>query len=457
MKLLLITAFLRNKNNKLKKGIYNNKVFNKLFNDYTLRNKKKENMKINYLRNESELYPFSPKVDKNIFITFSPKSGKRNYKEPIFSNYGRTFYNSDKVPLNQKINYFFTPYNKNGRNRNNDNEYFNGNNKNQYFNNFSENDKNHDYMQYDFFGNKKANPINLKESSYRFPGNKKNIYSSLNSNINKQISEYLNNFENAKMKNIIPKNNNLNNNYLNYNRDSNKNKTQRSKFSFNKDSFYSVNNRNNRNNIRESLFNKNNKIGYKNQTERFSFIKNPKSKPAFKINNEKKIEYKNRNKKNNNNKIINNNSENYLNNLSKKNNNPENELNVKDKNTLSNKSLNPLSLGSDQTKTFYTNNQRNSNNIKFGNNINSISSRINEPNTHFLTGLKMISGVNECFYDISKVNNKNNHRDELSIQSLSDSKMMELANRYLSEDETSSENYKMNNIIHSKKKHKNKK
>ena len=454
---MLITSFLRNKNIKLKKNIYNNRTFNKLFNDYTLRNKKKENMKINYLRNESELYPFSPKVDKNIFITFSPKSGKRNYKEPIFSNYGRTFYNSDKVPLNQKINYFFTPYNKNGRNRNNDNEYFNGNNKNQYFNNFSENDKNHDYMQYDFFGNKKANPINLKESSYRFPGNKKNIYSSLNSNINKQISEYLNNFENAKMKNIIPKNNNLNNNYLNYNRDSNKNKTQRSKFSFNKDSFYSVNNRNNRNNIRESLFNKNNKIGYKNQTERFSFIKNSKSKSAFKINNEKKIEYKNRNKKNNNNKIINNNSENYLNNLAKKNNNPENELNVKDKNTLSNKSLNPLSLGSDQTKTFYTNNQRNSNNIKFGNNINSISSRINEPNTHFLTGLKMISGVNECFYDISKVNNKNNHRDELSIQSLSDSKMMELANRYLSEDETSSENYKMNNIIHSKKKHKNKK
>ena len=64
-------------------------------------------MKINYLRNESELYPFSPRVDKNIFITFSPKSGKRNYKEPIFSNYGRTLYNSDKVPLNQKINYFF--------------------------------------------------------------------------------------------------------------------------------------------------------------------------------------------------------------------------------------------------------------------------------------------------------------------------------------------------------------
>lgn len=457
MKLMLITSFLRNKNIKLKKNIYNNRTFNKLFNDYTLRNKKKENMKINYLRNESELYPFSPRIDKNIFITFSPKNVNRNNKEPFFNNYGRTFYNNDKVPYNQKINYFFNPYNKNGRNRINDNEYFNGNNKNNYFNNFSENDKNNKYMQYDFFRNKKENPINLKESSYRFPGNRKNIYSKLNKNINNQISEYLNNFEDAKMKNIIPKNNNLNSNYSNFYKDSNKNKTQRSNFTFNRDSFYSTNNKTTRNNMRENLFNKKNKIGYKNQTERFSFIKNPKSKSAFKINNEKKIEYKNKSKKNNNNKIIYNNSQDYLNNLSKKNNNPENEFNIKDKNTLSNKSLNPLSLGSDQTKTFYTNNQRNSNNIKSGNNINSASSRINEINTHFLTGLKMISGVNECFYDINKVNNKNNHRDELSIQSLSDSKMMELANRYLSEDENSSENYKMNNIIHSKKKHKNKK
>ena len=455
MKFLLITSFLKNKSNKIKKDIYNNKTFNKLFNDYTFTNKKKENMKINYLRNESELYPFSPKIDKNIFITFSPESAKRNFKEPSFNNYGRTFYKSNKVPFDQKINYFFNPYNKNGRNRINDNEFFHGNDKNYFFNNFSENDKNNDYTQYGFFRNKKENPINLKGSSYRFPGNKKNnIYSKLDKNINKQISEYLNIFENAKMKNIIPKNNNLNNNYLNYNRDTNKNKTQRANFTFNKDSFYSVNNKTKRKNTRENLFNKNNKIGYKNQTERFSFIKNSKSKSAFKINNE--IEYKNKNKKNNNSKIIYNNSGNYLNNLSKKNNNPENELNIKDKNTLSNKSLNPLSLGSDQTKTFYTNNQRNSNNIKSGNNINSISSRINEPNTHFLTGLKMISGVNECFYDINKVNNKNNHRDELSIQSLSDSKMMELANRYLSEDD-SSENYKMNNIIHSKKKSKNKK
>ena len=248
MKLMLITSFLRNKNIKLKKNIYNNRTFNKLFNDYTLRNKKKENMKINYLRNESELYPFSPRIDKNIFITFSPKNVNRNNKEPFFNNYGRTFYNNDKVPYNQKINYFFNPYNKNGRNRINDNEYFNRNNKNNYFNNFSENDKNNNYMQYDFFRNKKENPINLKESSYRFPGNRKNIYSKLNKNINNQISEYLNNFEDAKMKNIIPKNNNLNSNYSNFYKDSNKNKTQRSNFTFNRDSFYSTKNKTTRNN-----------------------------------------------------------------------------------------------------------------------------------------------------------------------------------------------------------------
>ena len=212
-------------------------------------------MKINYLRNESELYPFSPRIDKNIYITFSPKNVNRNNKEPFFNNYGRTFYNNDKVPYNQKINYFFNPYNKNGRNRINDNEYFNGNNKNNYFNNFSENDKNNNYMQYDFFRNKKEKPINLKESSYRFPGNGKNIYSKLNKNINNQISEYLNNFEDAKMKNIIPKNNNLNSNYSNFYKDSNKNKTQRSNFTFNRDSFYSTNNKTTRNNMRENLFN----------------------------------------------------------------------------------------------------------------------------------------------------------------------------------------------------------
>ena len=89
-------------------------------------------------------------------------------------------------------------------------------------------------------------------------------------------------------------------------------------------------------------------------------------------------------------------------------------------------------------------------------NINSASSKINEPTTHFLTGLKMISGCNECYYDINK-DNKNYNKAELSMQSLSDSKMLELASKYITEDDNSSENYYMNNILHNKKKMKNKK
>ena len=438
MKLIIITTYLKNKNNKLQRYFLNKSTFNKLYNDYTFRDKKKLNMKINYLRNESELYPFSPKLDNKGFITFYNKTLNRNENEPSFNNFGRTFYNKDRIPLNQKYYSFFNRNCKNGRNKMDENESYNDNDRFQFFNDFSENNKNEEHKQYGDIS------INLKESPNKFLSNKKFMSSRLNKNINKQISEYLNNFDNAKNQMY------LNNNYLNYERDSYKNKIKNSNLTFNSERFYQKN-KNIKNVKKGNLFNKNNKkeIGYKNKTERLSFIKDRKSKLVFKTTNIGKI--KNKNKKND--KIIYNDSQNYL-----------NELTNKEKNGLSNKSLNPSSLGADQTKTFYTTHQRNSKNIKSSkgmlSNINSVSSRMNEPNTHFLTGLKMISGVNECFYDFNKDNDNknysNNHRDELSMQSLSDSKMMELANKYLTEDE-SSENYIMNNILHSKKKYKNKK
>ena len=68
----------------------------------------------------------------------------------------------------------------------------------------------------------------------------------------------------------------------------------------------------------------------------------------------------------------------------------------------------------------------------------------------------MTSGCNECFYDINK-DNKNINKGELTMQSFSDSKMMELASKYITDDDNSSENYYMNNILHNKKKMKNKK
>ena len=124
----------------------------------------------------------------------------------------------------------------------------------------------------------------------------------------------------------------------------------------------------------------------------------------------------------------------------------------------SNKSLNPSTLsGVEHLKTNYTN-QQNINNIKSTNailsNINSASSRIND------TNIKMISGVNEYFYDFNSGNKKNNiihtnnnEQKDLSIQTLSVSKFMELAGKYVNDEDNSSENYRMNNIIYSKKKY----
>ena len=131
----------------------------------------------------------------------------------------------------------------------------------------------------------------------------------------------------------------------------------------------------------------------------------------------------------------------------------------------SNKSLNPSSLGGlELAKTNYTNTKQNSNiNIRSGNNIlsnvNSASSGINNTNnnSNFLNGIKMISGNNEFFYDFNPYNrnmNKNEQKTELTMQSLSDSKMLELAGKYVNEEDNSSENYQMNNILHSKKKYK---
>ena len=143
-----------------------------------------------------------------------------------------------------------------------------------------------------------------------------------------------------------------------------------------------------------------------------------------------------------------------------------NEKIIKNKNNKynSNKSLNPSSLsGVDQLKTNYTIYPKN-NNIKSGNNIlsnvNSVSSRINDTNnnSHFLNGIKMISGVNEYYYDLNNGNNKqNSNKGDVSIQSISDSKILELAGKYVNDEDNSEENYQMNNIIYNKKKYINKK
>jgi major membrane immunogen (membrane-anchored lipoprotein) len=89
----------------------------------------------------------------------------------------------------------------------------------------------------------------------------------------------------------------------------------------------------------------------------------------------------------------------------------------------------------------------------FNSNVNSASDRMLDTHYHFLNGLKMASGeVNQCFYDFNNGNKNNKNDDAQSLQSLSDSKMLELANMYLKDEDNSVENYQMNNIIYNKKK-----
>ena len=69
----------------------------------------------------------------------------------------------------------------------------------------------------------------------------------------------------------------------------------------------------------------------------------------------------------------------------------------------------------------------------------------------------MTSGeVNEYFYDFNKKDSNDKNDDQKttqSLQSLSDSKMLELANYYINEEDDSTEKYQMNNVVYNKKKH----
>ena len=113
--------------------------------------------------------------------------------------------------------------------------------------------------------------------------------------------------------------------------------------------------------------------------------------------------------------------------------------------------------------TFYTNKPLGTNNnVKTGNgvssNINSASPRMNDTNYHFLNGLKMTSGeINEYFFDFNSnrigKDKSEDQKTEQSLQSLSDSKMLELANYYTNDESNSVENYQMNNVVFNKRRH----
>ena len=395
---------------------------------------------MNHFNSQSELYPFSPLINQSGYITFSPRNGIYSPNISRYNSFQKNRIANQNWPS-------LSEYNSLGRNILTEGNLYNNKNpiKINGYNYFDRNDNDNIIYGYqdDYFHKskyKKSNLYkrnNLNRTDYEFhtPNHKnkngiknKNIYTNRDEEINSQIFQYLNNFR-KNNRNLNHNDKKHNNNYLNttprkrkksYNKLNLGNKFDfeghkisplindiKSPYNANVNNYF---NKNNKNSKISEKFNKNNKI-----------------------NNKYDIKYNNlKDKKENNN--------------SKKN---------------SNASLNPSSVG---MKTFYTNKPINTNNnigTGVGSNINSTSSRKFDNQNHFLNGLRMTSGeVNEYFYDFNKKDYKDKNEDQKttqSLQSLSDSKMLELANYYINEEEDdSTENYQMNNVVYNKKKQNNK-
>ena len=148
------------------------------------------------------------------------------------------------------------------------------------------------------------------------------------------------------------------------------------------------------------------------------------------------------------NKIKQNHSPKKINN-SHSNNNNSNNSNSQSNNNIG---VNHISTNYTGGQSYYSSNrenrgQNNYNKSKNDNNKNNKSENSSKP----LTPLEISPVlVNEYFRDsIGKKSNTSSNK--VSLQSLSDSKMLELAGHYGLGDESSSDNYQMNNVIHNKK------
>ena len=69
MKFYQISIILNNKKIKPIQISNNKKIYNYLYNDYIYRNNKKDKMRHDKLYHDSELYPFSPLINKSGYIT----------------------------------------------------------------------------------------------------------------------------------------------------------------------------------------------------------------------------------------------------------------------------------------------------------------------------------------------------------------------------------------------------
>ena len=485
MKFYKKLEILKYKEFKLNKFSNNRRSYGNLYSDYnTFNNCKKENIRMNQLFNESSLYPFSPLINHSGYMTFRPNI-QRNYS-PYATKH--SFYNKNN-PLNQKFSSSINPLfiEKNLLTENSKVDTPNNNNHNELGNYMSYNNEDYPYNYSltnrgnrfgDRFMNSKRDFFNNTDYGFYRPISKprtknkiKNKYFNQDENINTKISEYLNNCENNKKKlNLFDPSQSQKRRYK-----SNNNKINRSNYYILDQGKPIFTNDNDRSNIIknkkigeiENYFNKNNnnknQNNFKLNKERLSFknnnnINNKKiNRNDIKYNNNKFNPNNNEDK--NKNRIYND-SKDYFYTFNKENNNNINNNKAQSKKN-SNASLNPSSLGFDHMRTFYTNKKKNSNNnVNIANsNINSASSRMMDTHYHFLNGLKMMSGeVNEYFYDFnsSKRGKNDDEKSVQSLQSLSDSKMMQLANHYICEEDDSVENYQMNNVVFNRKKHNNK-
>ena len=450
MKFYKNIILLRFKGNKGNQWASNRKIFNRLYNDYSIRNIKKEKMKKNSFYSQSELYPFSPLINQSGYTTsFNPNIKYNSPNSNRFSSYKKT----NPISQNWENNSEYNPLWR--RNTLTEGNLYRNKNPNKFkdYNYFTNNDHNNndniipgypnDYLYISKFKNPNYfNKNNLNNTDYGFytPNNNgknrrnnrnRNIYSNKDDEINNKISQYLNNFRD---------NNKKLNEYMNTSSEFSPKKRSKSNNKFIKGNQFDI-----------SGQGKDNERPYNTNIDNY-FNKQSGKKNTKLINNNKNNTKKNNNLKKNyeNNKKIYKDSKDYFYSFNKENNKNDIKNNNNNSKKNSNVSLNPSSLG---TKTFYTNRATTTNN-NLNTNINSPSSRMLDTQYHFLNGLKMASGeVNEYFYDFNN-NRKDKDDDEKttqSLQSLNDSKLLELANYYINEEDDSIENYQMNNIVYNRR------
>ena len=485
MKFYRITEILKFRENKANIWANNRKIYNRLYKGSNIRNSKKKSIKMNHFYSQSELYPYSPIINHSGYITFSPNNGGI----PSINTNRYDLYKKN-YPINKKYS-TLSDYYSLGRNMMTDNNLYN----NKIPNILTDNNDNNNDNIINGYPNDYLNNIRVKKPgnfnkkflirtdndffSPYYTNRNRNIYSNRDDKINNQISEYLNNFNDNKRKlDLYNKNNNQINSSNDYpikkRNKSNINLSKKSKydlsgkrFQLNKinespyktnyqdskvDNYFNKRSNKNINNISRT---NNNSLNFKKSQDK----KNNNIKYNLKYNSRKKIGQDD----DKNNKKIYNDSKDYYYSFNKENNDNNNiNKNVNSKKN-SNVSLNPSSLGVDHMKTFYTNKPiGTNNNLNIGNgvasNINSASSRMLDTNYHFLNGLKMATGeINEYFFDFNSNKRSKDKSDDQktvqSLQSLSDSKIMELANYYITDESDSVENYRMNNVVFNKKKH----